>query len=160
MPRHDSQSKRSASRAGQGRERIRVLPPGGVKISRLRYRVGATLGVSVVLGVALAAAGLAAASAAVSRPTAGLIRLSLGSLRGGQAAVAQVRWPQSGVSSLSIVLNGTKVMSALSQQVAADGTRRLELSAANGLRWRRNTLVVRVVMFDGPVADRAQEVRA
>lgn len=89
----------------------------------------------------------------VTYPSARLVRLSPIATRA--AVTPRLRVPPSGVSSLSIALNGRSVKTALSQRVAGDRSRRLELSAANGLRRGRNTLSVRVVMRDG----RAQAVR-
>jgi hypothetical protein len=92
----------------------------------------------------------------VTYPNARLIRLGSDSTRGGQAAVIpRLRVPASGVSAASVTLNGRDVGDALSPRLGAGGSRRLELSAANGLRWRGNALTVRVVMNDG----RAQTVR-
>src|SRR5262249_24988507 len=92
----------------------------------------------------------------VAYPSARSIGLSPGSIVGRDGAVApRLRLPTSGLSSESIALNGTNVTAALAMPDPADGSRRLELSAAQGLHWGRNTLMVRVVMFDG----QAQTVR-
>jgi hypothetical protein len=85
----------------------------------------------------------------VTYPSARLIRLSHVLPRRNGAVIPRLRFPKSGMSRMSVRVNGTNLTSALARRAAADGTRALELSAARSLRWGRNTLTARVVMVHG-----------